>query len=563
MADLRRSHEEQLELLEKAAQLLTGYVASANTDTSKPVVQLASPDELRAAFGEAGVPMQLPAGQAAVETDALLDALRQVLRFSMRTSHPLFYNQLYARVEPAGLAAEWLAAATNTNVHTFEVAPVYTMLEGEVIAKMASIVGYPESTRDGLLVPGGSASNLYAMHIARHRAFPDVRRRGLGAAPPLAAFTSSHSHYSYTKAAALTGLGTDNMVAVETDEFGAMLPEALEAAVERAAAAGQKPFFVGLTAGTTVTGAFDPVDAVADVCARHGLWLHVDGCWGASLLLSRKHRHVLAGLERADSVAWNAHKMMGVPLACSAFLTRHRGLLEAANSSGATYLFQPDKLHTAMDIGDKSLQCGRKSDSLKLWLMWKAVGDAGWEARIDHCVALADHFQSALSDPKWGGAFRLVMPRACTNVCFWWVPPALRPFDPAAATEEQLLAIGRAAPRIKALMQAKGDAMIGFQPLGPRRPNFFRIVFANAWSTTFEMVDALLERINDYGLQAFAADAAAAAAEAAAPAPAGAGVKHAAAAGAVGAGSPAGAAAVLRRVSKSSAEAAGEGVAAV
>jgi hypothetical protein len=87
--------------------------------------------------------------------------------------------------------------------------------------------------------------------------------------------------------------------------------------------------------------------------------------------------------------------------------------------------------------------------------MWKAVGDAGWEARIDHCVALADHFQSALAAPKWGGAFRLVMPRACTNVCFWWVPPVLRPFDPETATEAELAAIGRAAPRIKALMQAR------------------------------------------------------------------------------------------------------------
>lgn len=123
-----------------------------------------------------------------------------MLRYSTRTSHPLFYNQLYARIEPAALAAEWAAAATNTNVHTYEVAPVYTLLENEVIAKMAAAVGFPEDARDGLLVPGGSASNLYALHLARHRAFPDSRRKGLAACPPLVAFTSAHSHYSYTKA---------------------------------------------------------------------------------------------------------------------------------------------------------------------------------------------------------------------------------------------------------------------------------------------------------------------------------------------------------------------------
>jgi glutamate decarboxylase len=220
------------------------------------------------------------------------DALRQVLRYSTRTSHPLFFNQLYARVEPAGIAAEWTSVATNTNVHTYEVAPVYTLLEHAVIAKMTGYVGYTANEADGLLVPGGSAANLYGMHIARHRAFPEVRTKGLAAAPPLVAFTSSHSHYSYTKAAAVTGLGTDNMVAVDTDEFGAMLPSALEDAIKAARAAGKTPFFVGLTAGTTVTGAFDPVAPVADICAREGVWLHVDGCWGAALLLSRKHRCV-------------------------------------------------------------------------------------------------------------------------------------------------------------------------------------------------------------------------------------------------------------------------------
>jgi glutamate/tyrosine decarboxylase-like PLP-dependent enzyme len=138
-------------------------------------------------------------------TTAPAAALRQVLHYSMRTSHPLFYNQLYARVEPAGLAAEWLAAATNTNVHTFEVAPVYTMLENEVISKMAKLVGFEEAAHDGLFVPGGSASNLYALHIARHRAFPEVRTKGLGALPQLVAFTSVQSHYSYTK----VGLVTD------------------------------------------------------------------------------------------------------------------------------------------------------------------------------------------------------------------------------------------------------------------------------------------------------------------------------------------------------------------
>lgn len=206
-------------------------------------------------------------------------------------------------------------------------------------------------------------------------------------------------------------------------------------------------------------------------------------------------------------------------------------------------------------------------------LMWKAVGDAGWEARIDHCVALAEHFESSLQDPKWRGAFKLVVPRSCTNVCFWWVPPALRPLRDAGDLDERRLeALGRAAPAIKALMQSGGDAMIGFQPLGPRRPNFFRIVFANAWSTKAEDLDALLGRIDAYGMRAAAhlgaaADgAAAAAANGAAAAANGAAGNGAAAAGEKqGEAAANGAAAAQggRRVSKSSAEGAADGVAAV
>lgn len=169
--------------------MLTQYVSDSNADPTRPVVELAPPSALRAAFAAAGAPVELADGEPPAGAAALEAALREVLRYSMRTSHPLFYNQLYARVEPAGLAAEWAAAATNTNVHTFEVAPVYTILENEVVRKLCGYVGYPPDEADGLLVPGGSASNLYAMHLARHRAFPEVRAKGLSAAPRLVAFT--------------------------------------------------------------------------------------------------------------------------------------------------------------------------------------------------------------------------------------------------------------------------------------------------------------------------------------------------------------------------------------
>jgi len=165
----------------------------------------------------------------------------------------------------------------------------------------------------------------------------------------------------------------------------------------------------------------------------------------------------------------------------------------AANATRAAYLFQPDKLHGERDLGDRSLQCGRRADGFKLWLAWKALGDAGFEARVDRCFELAAHAAGAVR--RSGGALVLVAPPACTNVCFWVVPPALRPFDPDTATPEALEALGRVAPAVKRRMQAAGDALVGYQPLGPRKPNFFRLVFADGRGLSEATLDALLGRM--------------------------------------------------------------------
>ena len=320
--------EENLEeFLRGVGNTLSSYVASG-PDMSQPVVRLTSPDEMAIAFEHAGTSMDLEAGAGPVDTDSLQSILETTLELSVRTHHPYFFNQLYSAADPMAIAADWAAVAANTNVHTYEVAPVFTVVEQKVLDKLANSVGGRFSEgHEGLFVPGGSLANTYAMHLARHRAIPDVNATGLVGAPQLVAFTSAQSHYSYKKASMLIGLGSDNLVAVDCDETGAMLPGALAEAVKQARADGNVPFFVGATAGTTVTGAFDPFDAIADLCEEEGLYMHVDGAWGAAVLLSAdpSRRALMSGAERADSLTWNAHKLMGAPLQCSAFLTSNPG----------------------------------------------------------------------------------------------------------------------------------------------------------------------------------------------------------------------------------------------
>mmetsp|Transcript_23411 Transcript_23411/g.62628 ORF Transcript_23411/g.62628 Transcript_23411/m.62628 type:complete len:376 (+) Transcript_23411:174-1301(+) len=371
-------------------------------------------------------------------------------------------------------------------------------MEKHALARVARAIGPAfGASHDGLFVPGGSLGNVYGMLLARHRAAPGILLEGASSEPPLVALVSDEAHYSYLKTARLLGIGSAHLVSVETDAAGAMLPEALERSIVEAVRAGKKPFFVGATAGTTVLGAFDPLPALAAVCAERGLWLHVDGAWGGGALFSQAHRHLLDGCDLADSFSMSAHKMLGAALQCAVFLCRHPGALRAANATSAAYLFQPDKLHADLDVGDKTIQCGRKADMVKLWMLFKSLGDAGCAARIERCFALSDYAASRMRSS--GGAFVLAFEPSCTNLCFWYVPEAMRPLPPKERLDKDH-PIHQVAPAIKAAMQRGGHAMIGFQAVRGL-PNFFRWVFPSCVGVEECHIDEILRWMSVFGEQ--------------------------------------------------------------
>lgn len=282
----------------------------------------------------------------------------------MKTGHRFFCNQLFGGLDPVGLAGSWLTEALNTSQYTYEVGPVFTLIENVLIEKFLQMFGFP-SGGEGIFSPGGSMNNMYAMTLGRYRHNPDFKRKGVFGSAPLVAFTSVEAHYSIKKAMHWFGLGLDNLYLVSTNDRGQMCSRALENGIEDVMREGRIPFFVNATAGTTVLGAFDNFVDIAEICGRHQLWLHVDACLGGSAVMSPvKRDELLKGVNLADSLAWNPHKSLGVPLQCSVLLTRHEGLLHKANSANAEYLFQQDKFYdTNYDSGDKSMQCGRKVSS--------------------------------------------------------------------------------------------------------------------------------------------------------------------------------------------------------
>ncbi|XP_034244464.1 glutamate decarboxylase 2 isoform X2 [Thrips palmi] len=337
---------------------------------------------------------------------------------------------------------------------------------------------------------------MYAMVAARYKMFPQVKSEGVRALPPLAFFTSYDSHYSIQKGAHWLGVGTNSIIKVATDAEGRMQAAELRDAILEARRGGRQPCMVNATVGTTVLGAIDPLDQVADVCQELGVWLHVDACWGGSLLLSPTHKSRLDGLSRADSVAWNPHKMLGAPLQCSMFLVRHKGLLHKCNSAAATYLFQQDKFYdVSWDTGDKSMQCGRKVDAFKLWLLWKARGDDGLAALVDNAMACASYFRSRVQQTE---GFRLVAQGLdCTNVCFWYIPPSLR----GQTEDEQWWArMAAVAPAIKERLVLAGTLLIGYCPLQHRgHVNFFRMVTTCQPPATREDMDLAIREIQRHG----------------------------------------------------------------
>jgi len=450
-------------LVRELSERIVTYLLADPRDL--PVRRDATPEEVDAALRPVGLAMA--SGAPPVPPDALLAAVDAVVRHSVHTRHPRFFNQNFAGADVVAVLGDALGAALNTTNATFEAAPVFTLMEEAVLRRLAAIAGFSETTlAPGLFCPGGSTAALYALQLARHRYDPDIARRG--SREDFAIFVSDQGHYAAEKSAALLGLGTEAVIKVATDDLGALRPESLRDALS---ATERSPLAVIATAGTTVTAAFDPLEPIAEICAARDLWLHVDGCYGGSALFSPRERHRLAGVERAHSFAWNLHKMMGMTQQCSVLLLRDPDQLGPCFSARANYLFQPDKPYAELDTGDRTFQCARRNDVLKLWLTWKARGDAGFAARVERAVDLAAHARDHIARHD---AFAPVVAGDFTNVCFIWVPPPLRPFDGSEAARARIHDV---TAQLKGALQRSGVAMLSHMPVAGL--NAFRLLVMN------------------------------------------------------------------------------------
>ncbi|NJK61385.1 MAG: aminotransferase class V-fold PLP-dependent enzyme [Synechococcaceae cyanobacterium SM2_3_1] len=438
---------------ERLLRLLDHHLFASGKDM--PVLSPLSPAQLREK-----IPLRLP--PEGISLEELQDLIGLYLDYTVNTAHPLYLNQLWGGVDLPCVWGDLVTSVTNTSMFTYEVAPVATLIEQELIRKMGSLVGFGQV--EGQFTTGGSNGNLMAMAMARYRKDPDGKSQGMRQHRPLVALVSAEAHYSFEQAAHLLGLGTDHLWRIPTDPQGRMVVAEAERLIRQAKAGGACPFFLAATAGTTVQGAFDLLPPLTQLAHQEDLWLHVDGAWGSSVLLSPNHRHLLQGVEQADSLVWDAHKMMGMTLPCSVLLINgdHQGLMTKTFASGGrSYLFH-ETADPAFDLGLGSMHCGRRVDALKLWLTWKHLGDRGWAERIDRYFQLAQQAETWIqSSPH----LQLVTPRQSLNLCFQYVPE-----DPSLDRNQLVL-------EIRQRLLQEGIAMVNYAQIVSQ--TVFRLVLCN------------------------------------------------------------------------------------
>jgi aromatic-L-amino-acid decarboxylase len=349
-----------------------------------------------------------PLPEAPGAVDGALDDAARVLDASVSPARPLYLAYIGSTGLEVGVLAEALAATYDVNMAT--TGGGADLVERQALEWTAAFIGFPLA--EGAFTSGGMTSNLSALLAARERALPGAREHGVGGTPG-AVYCSDEAHHSVVRAVEATGLGRASVRRIGLDERRRMRVDDLEAALERDRAAGVVPVAVVANGGTTLTGAVDPLDAVADVCERHGAWLHVDGAYGLPAAGTVTAGPLFAGLHRAHSVTLDAHKWLGVQKSCSLVLLRERGALEAAFGHEERYMLHDDQHHT--NAVDRTLEYSRPFRSLKLWLAFRVHGAAALRAGIEHTITLARQFAALVADDP---AFDLVHEPTLSTVNF-------------------------------------------------------------------------------------------------------------------------------------------------
>ncbi|QGV80531.1 pyridoxal phosphate-dependent decarboxylase family protein [Streptomyces ficellus] len=446
-------------------------VANRLASTRQPFTGV-TPDELAPLVS--AVDLDKPLGDAS----AALDELEQVyLRDAVYFHHPRYLGHLNCPVVIPAVLGEAVLSAVNSSLDTWDQSAGGTLIERKLIDWTTGRIGLGPAA-DGVFTSGGTQSNLQALLLAREEAKTDDLAK-------LRIFSSECSHFSVQKSAKLLGLPPQSVISVPTDRDKRMQSVALAAELELCAAQGLTPMAIVATAGTTDFGSIDPLPEIAELAAQYGAWMHVDAAYGCGLLASPTRRHLLDGIERADSVTVDYHKSFFQPVSSSAVLVR-----DGATLRHATY--HADYLNPRRTVEeripnqvDKSLQTTRRFDALKLWMTLRVMGADGVGQLFDEVCDLASAGWDALAaDPRYD----IVVQPSLSTLVFRYIPAAVT--SPAEIDRANLYAR-------KALF-ASGEAVVAGTKVDGRQ--YLKFTLLNP-ETTVHDITAVLDLIAGHAEQ--------------------------------------------------------------
>jgi aromatic-L-amino-acid/L-tryptophan decarboxylase len=404
---------------------------------------------------------------------------------SRHNGHPRMFGYVQSSASFAGVIGDLLASALNQNVTSWRSAPAATTVEHQAIEWLKELVGFgPEGI--GVLLSGGSMANFAGLAVAlRASTEVDLNQRGVGALPGRPRiYASSMTHMSIGKAASMLGIGKEAIVTLPVNAAFQMDAAAVASQVEADRAAGHHPVCVVATAGDVNTGAIDPLDAIADVCARENLWLHVDGSYGALAARSIYVGDAMRALGRVDSMSLDPHKWLFAPTDVGCLLVRDAAALQRAFSTGAGYIdVIADRDMSEFAYWDHGPELSRRFRALKIWLLLKVHGARAIQDAIDGNITAARHLARIVTE---SGDFELMAPAPLSIVCFRYRRGDGRLRDDAAAGEDEFN------KRLMVEVQRDGDSYLSNATIDGRFA--LRACIVN-FRTTAADVERLLETI--------------------------------------------------------------------
>ncbi len=413
---------------------LADYLRQASGRDDLPVLPWHEPEELRREWrqrlADPGI-MPFP------------DLVEKVLQQSIHLHHPRNCGHQVAPPAPLTALAELFSALLNNSMAVYEVGPAGTAIEKAVLEWLASRLGVGPGA-DGILTSGGSLGNLTGLLAARReRGSQSSREDGAGDGSPLAVMVSQEAHYSVARALKIMGLGSRGLITLPVNDRFQVRPETLAPLLRGARADGRQVIALVANACSTSTGAYDPLPEMAEFAGENGLWFHVDAAHGGAALFSPKYRHLARGLEAADSLVIDLHKMMLCPALATAVLFRDGTVLERIFSQEADYLLPERRQTPWQDIARNTIECTKKMMGLKVMLLLKTVGEGVFAEYVTRVYDLSRDFAALL---KEAGDFSLAVEPQANIVCFRHQPGAV----PAgqwgaynAALRRQLIVRGR------------------------------------------------------------------------------------------------------------------------